>query len=105
MKLGLYFSEFDYEIQYRPGLAYLVSDALSRLLHPSDTQDCEPIDVWNSYVSIQLCGFEAVAEGRRSANYLYFGYFFWDNQRASTVLQCQHYCVHDNLDDDFNSNG
>lgn len=40
----LSFNEFDYEFLYQQWLAHKVPNALTFLLHSSDTQNCEPID-------------------------------------------------------------
>lgn len=47
--------QFDYEVLYRPVLVHQILSALSRLLHPLNTQTCEPIDD-------DICTFERLKE-------------------------------------------
>lgn len=44
LKWRISLGKFNCEVLYRLGLVHQIPDTISILLHPSDTQECEPIE-------------------------------------------------------------
>lgn len=88
-------NELDFQVLYFSGLVHQVHNALSRLLRPFDTQNCEPIND-----EIPIFEFSPVAlEQRLDEKGVLYASFSYNSFKTTITLTKLHTASHTPLDD------
>lgn len=104
MRWRLHLKELDCNNLYCPRLLHQVRDAVSKLLHPSDTSNCEP-----AYDEIPTFQSSLAALKQRLKEKRMLGASFVDIAFEAAIVLTQFYIgshtpVDENLDNGFNAN-
>lgn len=87
----LRFKKFHYKVLYRLGLVHRVPHALSKLLHPSDADDCESRD--NDFPTFEFspAASKQRLKKKRVVNTFFWGKKFWEHWCAYKISNCHPY--------------